>query len=237
LIEFHLFSKLPEEMRNKIWKQFSKLEPRIVTVDWTPCPGPKDANKMPIIYHIDRNTRRNTLKQYGYIVMEHPLTDKKVLFHPELDLLHITETVCSVYPKGAQLIKTSLDNCGALSRIRSVAIAMHISLPRYFATFSHYTSLELVLGVWKYKEVEDEGTVSTFSIEDWEVAACEYAMSAINRDRKECQLLMQRDSGVTPLWREVNHQQLLPASEKVPEEDYNGNSKGESGDSSEDGDS
>lgn len=131
---------------------------------------------MPTIYHIDRNTRRDTLKQYGYVVMEHPLIDKEVLFHPELDLLHITEAGCSIYPKGAQLIKTSLDICGALSRIRSVAIAIHISLPRYFATFSQCTSLELVLGVWKYKEVEDEG--STFSIEDWEVAACKYAMSA-----------------------------------------------------------
>ena len=155
-------------MRNEIWKQFSKLKPRIVTVDGTPAiPKPKDANKMLTIYHIDCNTRIDSLKQYGYVVMEHPLINKEVLFHPELDLLHITETGCSIYPKGAQLIETSLDNCGALSRIRSVAIAMHISRPRYCATFSHCTSLELVLGVRKYKEVEDEGTVTTFSIEDW----------------------------------------------------------------------
>jgi hypothetical protein len=223
LNEFTLFSKLPEEMRNEIWKQFSKLEPRIVTVDWTPCPGPKDANKMPTIYHINRNTRRDTLK-YGYVVMEHPMTDKKVLFHPELDLLHITEwtAVYSIIPQGAQLIKTSLDNCGALSRIRSVAIAMHLGLPHYFAAFSQCTSLELVLGVWKYRELNDEETVSTFSIEDFEVATGEYFMSAIHRNRRECQFLMRRDSGVTPFWREVNHQQLLLAPEKVPEEEYDG---------------
>ncbi len=46
---------------------------------------------------------------------------------------------------------------------------------------------------------------------------------------------MQRDSGVTHFWREVYHQQLLPASENVSEEEYNVSS-GESGDSSEDGD-
>jgi hypothetical protein len=172
-------------------------------------------------------------------MMEHPLTDKKVLFHPELDLLYITERNVwySISPIGAQSIKTSLDNCGALSRIRSVAIAMHVGLARYTDTFSGCTSLELVLGVWKYRQVDDKGKVSTFDIEDFHIAGLEYAMSVSNRDRRECQLLMRRDSGVTPFWREVNHQQFLPASEKVLEEEYDENSKGKSGDSFEDGDS
>jgi hypothetical protein len=97
--------------------------------------------------------------------------------------------------------------------------------------------LELVFGVWKYRELNDEETVSTFSIEDFKVVAGEHFMSAINRNRRECQFLMRRDSGVTPFWREINHQQLLPASEKVPEEEYDGTLKGKSGDNSEDGDS
>jgi hypothetical protein len=194
---------------------------------------------MPALYQINKDTRRDTLKRYGYVMLKHPITDQKVLFHPELDLLYITESTAFVWAPFMAIprsLMTSLGVCGALSRIRSIALPMRITnLTLYMEAFGLCANLELVLGVWKYKQTTDGGTVAAFCFEDAEIACTEYNMS-LDIDEREFQSMMVRDGGVTPFWMEVNRTQLFDESEKVSNEDYDGDSEGKSDDSSDNGD-
>jgi hypothetical protein len=228
-------------MQTEIWKNFSALEPHAVTVDWAQqcIPAPKDGNRMPALYQINQDTRRGTLKRYGYVMLKYPIIDQKVLFHPEMDLLYITESTAFMWAPSMAIprsLMASLGVCGALSRIRSVALPMHIiKLTLYMEAFGKCANLELILGVWKYKQTTDGGTVAAFCFEDAEIAGTEYNRS-LDIDEREFQSMIARDRGVTPFWMEVNRTQLFGESETVADEDYDRDSERESDNSSENGD-
>jgi 2EXR family len=204
-----VFPRLPIELKDEIWKHFSKHQPRTVSIAWDRHHAPvSSGNKVPTLYQISQDTRTETLKQYGYFLLTHPVTHESLLFHPELDMLYITESKPFMY--GPTALMENLKTCGALERIKSIACSLAVDyFNEYLEEFGKCTSLELLLPVWDTADLATYHSTRSrllgFRLEDAEVTLAEDFQSAIDHLKTRSQRLMARAGGVTSFLREVNH--------------------------------
>lgn len=136
------------------------------------------------------------------------MTHRSILFHPELDLLYITEW--TPFLPGPTALIESLEACGALNRVKSIACSSDVGDSiEYMYEFRRCTNLELFLPVWNTEGLQTPYFRRTqllgFHLEDVEATLSVEYEGIMDLLRVRDQRLLARDGGVTPFLREVKH--------------------------------
>jgi hypothetical protein len=127
---FTLFSKLPLELQDEIWKLAALSKPRKVQLrshykfymrsNQQKC-GYFENNTPVVLRQISQRTRDVCL-ELGYIELEvdHPYFENpKFIFHPELDVLIIPDKALKPFPRA---LEKNLQDASALDKVKFLAI-------------------------------------------------------------------------------------------------------------------
>jgi len=99
LSAFTIFTKLPPEMQEEIWKYCVLLQPRIVELKSFLLPKKAEKNQAVILGQVNQHTRRQVYTLYGYVQLKHRNLNKTVVFNPKVcSVLHCCEPKRSENP-------------------------------------------------------------------------------------------------------------------------------------------
>lgn len=186
---FHLFQKLPQEIRTTIWTLVAAFQPprTVSTANIRWINGePHDANQPVVLHQICRET--SALKTSGSSLHGHHAFELTVLtctpssqegevrfiINPGKDMLYITDNHSSDHGTlmaglGSSLLH-SLHGNGVMEKLRQLTLCCHdLSFPLIISQLAHFTSLKLLMIVTGTFYVRPTQHPTSLSAEDGEV--------------------------------------------------------------------